>query len=112
MNINIKNTDIIEDDNKNFILEVQQFTETKPGVNNGFKHIGYMDILFINKKEACLYYDKYHKQMRSLNAHKTWRSDWNSETKLRYIVREYNYEIMKIKPFGEYKTINNINYVK
>ena len=39
--------------------------------------------------------------MRSLNAHNTWESDWDPNTKLLYIVRKDYYIIDSIPPFPE-----------
>lgn len=37
--------------------------------------------------------------MRSLNAHNSWRSDWDPNNELMYIVRDHFYEYLKIHPF-------------
>jgi hypothetical protein len=58
-----------------------------------------MNKIFKTKKEASDYYDKYNKNMRSLNAHNTYISDWNPVTYLLYIVRKYNGEKLTIPPF-------------
>ena len=55
------------------------------------------------KKEANDYYDKFNPHMRSLNAHNTWRSDWDPNTKLMYIVRKRFYEYLKIPAFDKQK---------
>lgn len=75
-----------------YILEVQRW-----GKKCG--HVGYMDAIFKTKKDACSYYDRHNPHMRSLNAHRTWRSDWDPETRLLYVVREYGFEYLKISPF-------------
>ena len=55
--------------------------------NSGkIKHIGYMKGKFKTKKDAVSYYDKHNPHMRSLNAHNTYKSDWDPKTKLLYIV--------------------------
>ena len=86
-----------------YILEVQRFDcdghIIHPEWTGKFEHIGYMNKLFRTKKEASEYYNQFNPHMRLLNAHKNWRSDWNSDTKLRYIVREYSGEYLKIEPF-------------
>ena len=43
---------------------------------------------FKTKKDAVSYYDKHNPHMRSLNALKTYISDWDPNTKLLYIVRD------------------------
>ena len=78
-----------------YVLEVQKFysnpfTNFSNSSSKKFtKHIGYIDKLFSTKKEASEYYDRFNPHMRSLNAHNTWRSDWDPRTKLMYIVRRY-----------------------
>ena len=60
-----------------------------------------MKAKFKTKKDAVSYYDKYNTHMRSLNAHGTYQSDWDPETKLLYIVREDKEIIDTINPFSE-----------
>jgi len=43
---------------------------------------------FKTKKDAVSYYDRHNPHMRSLNAHNTYCSDWDLNTKLLYIVRD------------------------
>ena len=85
-----------------YILEVQKFYNNGhiiyPEYNGKFEHIGYINKLFRTKKEAGDYYDQFHPHMRRLNAHKTWRSDCAPNTNLRYVVREYSGEFLKITP--------------
>jgi hypothetical protein len=85
-----------------YILEVQQFDElghiSHPEWNGTFNHIGYINALFKSKQSACDYYDQLNPNMRSLNAHNNWCSDWNPVTKFRYVVRTYNGEFLKIPP--------------
>ena len=77
-----------------YVLEVLEFITEKEGNNGwltqggGFKHIGYMKGYFKTKKDAVTYYNRHNPHMRSLNAYNTYRSDWDPETKLLYIVRE------------------------
>jgi hypothetical protein len=67
-----------------YVLEVLEFiTEDKK-----IKHIGYMKGKFKTKKDAVSYYDRHNPHMRSLNAHNTYISDWDPNTKLLYIVRD------------------------
>lgn len=77
---------------KCFVLEVQQHVPAQ-----GFYHVGYLDQLFKTKAAAATYYDKQHPNMRGLNAHRTWCSDWHPETRLRCLVRPYNNEVCSIK---------------
>ena len=39
--------------------------------------------------------------MRSLNAQNTWISDWEPNTRFRYVVRKWYGEYLKIPPFPE-----------
>lgn len=82
-----------------YVLEVQKFIGNVN--NNGkFEHIGYMNKIFTNKSDACIYYNRYNSHMRKL-LHVYWNncSDWDQNTQLRYIVREYYGECLKIEPF-------------
>jgi hypothetical protein len=73
-----------------YMLEVQKYIEDAHAkkLNGRFKHVGYIKKLFRSKREACEYYDMHNPHMRSLNAHRTYKSDWDPETKLRYLVRK------------------------
>lgn len=86
-----------------YILEVQRFDDlghiNYPHWNGKFDHVGYINKIFKSKQFACDYYDHYNPHMRLLNAHNNYCSDWDPETKLRYIVREYFDEFLKIPPF-------------
>lgn len=77
-----------------YILEVLEFIPGKKLV-----HVGYMDKVFPTKEEAAEYYDEHNSHMRGLNAHGEWRSDWDPETHLMYIVRECYSEHRNIPPF-------------
>ena len=76
----------------NYVLEVLEFITEKEGDNGWLaqggkiKHIGYMKRKFKTKKDAVSYYDRHNPHMRSLNAHNTYISDWDPNTKLLYIV--------------------------
>uniref|UniRef100_A0A6C0AD53 Uncharacterized protein n=1 Tax=viral metagenome TaxID=1070528 RepID=A0A6C0AD53_9ZZZZ len=88
-----------------YILEVLKFNpeihQTNPEWSGKAEHIGYINLVFCSKKEAGLYYDQHNSpRMRSLNANGEWRSDWDPDTFLMYIVRKhYGYECKKIRPF-------------
>ena len=88
-----------------YILEVQHFYsdghKIHPEWNGKSEHIGYMNKIFKSKQEASDYYDRFNSHMRSLNAHKTWRSDWDPKTGLMYIVRERFCEYLKLPAFDE-----------
>lgn len=77
----------------NYILEVQKFNSdghnVHPEWNGKSEHIGYINKIFKTKQEACDYYDLFNPHMRSLNAHKTWRSDWDPNTCLTSIQNLY-----------------------
>ena len=92
---------------KIYVLEVIEFITEKDGDNGWlklggkFKHKGYMKAKFKEKKDAVSYYDKHNPHMRSLNAHGTYCSDWDPNTKLLYIVREDKHIIDTIEPFSK-----------
>ena len=54
--------------------------------------------LDVNLKAAS-YYDRHNPHMRGLNAHNTWRSDWDPTTSLKYIVRKDHGLNQTIPPF-------------
>lgn len=77
----------------NYVLEVLEYVTEKQEDNalqqNGkIKHIGYMKAKFKTKKHAVSYYNRHNTHMRCLNAYNTYKSDWDPETKLLYIVRD------------------------
>lgn len=88
----------------NYVLEVRKFHPAK--YSSDFElsyttdHVGYMNILFLSKHDACDYYDRHNKHMRLLNADETWVSDRDPDTKLLYVVREYKDENRQIPPFN------------
>lgn len=77
-----------------YVLEVCEFITDEDGPDawlaqgGKIKHIGYMKGHFKTKKDAVSYYDRHNPHMRSLNAHNTYKSDWDPTTKLLYIVRK------------------------
>jgi predicted nucleotidyltransferase len=93
--------------NNIYVLEVIRFITEKDGENgwlqNGgkYEHLGYMKAKFKTKNDACSYYDRHNPHMRSLNAHNTWESDWDPNTKLLYIVRKDYCVNDSIPPFSE-----------
>ena len=86
-----------------YILEAQKFHPRghleHPEWDGKYEHIGYVNHIFTTKKAACEHYDKHNPEMRSLNAHGTWRSDWHPHTYLRYVVREYSGEWFVLPDF-------------
>ena len=80
-----------------YCLEVLKFiVDDVAKKTRGFKHVEYVhddhDVLvFKTKQLAAQYYDKQpeNRQMRSLNAHNTYTSDWHPDTKLKYRVVPY-----------------------
>jgi hypothetical protein len=86
-----------------YILEVQRFEKNgdieHPEWNGKFDHVGYINKLFYTKNAASLYYNNHNTHMRELNVNNTWTSDWDPNTLLRYVVRRYNGEYLKIPPF-------------
>lgn len=90
-----------------YILEVQKY------VGGGFIHIGYMNAKFNYVEEACSYYNTYNPNMKHIDTNKTiLYSDIHDNTHLRYIVRQYNNELLTLDPFDTndiptVKTISN-----
>ena len=90
-----------------YTLEVVKFIVDRDGPDGwearGTKywHQGYMDKWFKTKKDACSYYDRHNPHMRSLNAHNTWKSDWDPNTHLLYIVRKFYGVGPKVPTFTE-----------
>lgn len=91
----------------NYVLEVCEFIIEKEGVNGWLaqggkiKHVGYMKGKFKTKKDAISYYDRHNPHMRSLNAHNTYMSDWDPNTKLLYIVRDDYHINMRVDCFSD-----------
>ena len=81
-----------------YVLEVVEFITERDGDNGWlnlggkFKHIGYMKSKFKTKNDAVSYYNRHNPHMRSINAHNNYKSDWDPNTNLLYIVRE-DYDI-------------------
>jgi hypothetical protein len=77
-----------------YVLEVVEFLTESDGENGWIsqggkrRHVGYMKGYFKTKDDAVSYYDRHNPHMRSLNARGDYRSDWDPNTKLLYIVRE------------------------
>ena len=71
-----------------YVLEVVEYHINKNDNLPMLIHVGYMKGKFKTKKDAVSYYDRYNPHMRSLNAHNTYISDWDPNTKLLYIVRD------------------------
>lgn len=85
-----------------WILEVQKYileSNENPEWVGQFEHVGYMNMFFLTKQEACNYYDIHNPSLRSLNAFGTWVSDWDPKTYLRYVVRKWSGECLKIESF-------------
>jgi len=78
-----------------YVLEVLKFITENEGDNSclaegsKIKHIGYMKGKFKTKNDAVSYYNRHNPHMRSLNGDdNNYRSDWDPNTKLLYIVRD------------------------
>jgi hypothetical protein len=96
-----------DDDRKTYVLEVCKFITNSEGPNGWkskggkYEHVGYMQAFFKSKDDACSYYNRHNPHMRQLNAHKTFKSDWDPKTELFYIVREDYHLICSIPPFSK-----------
>jgi hypothetical protein len=64
------------------------------------EHIGYMNKVFRTKQEASGYYIQHNPHMRRISSESSWKSDWDPQTKLLYVVRQYTCEYLKIPPFS------------
>ncbi len=87
---------------KTWCLEVVRFLTNEEewrAAHSKRIHIGYMDAHFKTKGNAASYYNRNNPHMRPLNAHNTWSSDWDPETHLLYIVREYKGVAATVPPF-------------
>lgn len=85
-----------------YTLEVARFITDKEeckAKGGTTEHVGYMRALFRTKQAAAAYYDRHNPHMRKLDAHNTWKSDWDPTTHLLYIVREAHLLIDTIAPF-------------
>lgn len=99
-----------------YVLEVLQILDDGDGEDGWkkqggkFKHIGYMKGLFKRKEDAVSYYDRHNPHLRSLNAHNNYKSDWDPETKLFYIVRDHYGIIATIDCFDVNDNPNRVEY--
>ena len=86
-----------------YILEVQRYDVygkiEYPSYNGYCQHIGYMNKIFNTQEEAGDYYNRFNPHMRKINAFEHWRSNWDPESCLMYIVRKHFYEYLKIPAF-------------
>tara|TARA_B110000211_G_C13875386_1_gene462691 strand:- start:330 stop:632 length:303 start_codon:yes stop_codon:yes gene_type:complete len=84
------NNGVLDNNMPTWTLEIQRFDATilapTSQVGGKFVHIGYVKKQFLNKKAAAEHYNALNPHMRALNAHGTWKSDWDPNTQLRYIV--------------------------
>ena len=111
-----------------WVLEVVEFITEMDGENGWkalggkYRHVGYMRAKFRTKKDACTYYDRHNPHMRSLNAHGTFKSDWDPKTHRLYIVRKDYHCIDTVPPFakdeeptqseGKFSSSSVYNYLK
>ena len=101
------NSSELENNNKTYVLEVIKFISKSDGpdgwINKGGtqEHVGYMKAKFKSKEDACSYYNRHNPHLRKINAHGTFKSDWDPETKLFYIVREDYHLNDNIPPFSK-----------
>jgi hypothetical protein len=85
---------------KQYMLEVQYFHDDKYSYSNTrFTHLGYITKIFKSKKDASNYYNQHNPHMKPLNECESQVSDYDPNTKLRYIIRRYYGEYLSISPF-------------
>lgn len=83
-----------------FVLEVVRFVLEVEGQEAAlFEHVGYMRAAFKRRKDAASYYGRHNPHMRALDAHGTWTSDWDPQTRLAYIVRDDRDVVQTVPPF-------------
>jgi hypothetical protein len=87
--------------NKYYVLEVVRYITGKEGNETKQEHVGYMKAKFRTKKDAGSYYDRHNPHMRSLNTLGTYESDWDPNTRLKYIVRRDYLLMDSIDPFSK-----------
>lgn len=90
-----------------FVLEAQLYDCLPDESPRGFLPVGLMNKIFKTKNDAATFYDLHNPHMRSLNAHGTWRSDWDPINCLRFAVRDWHREELTIPEFGtqEFKSL-------
>jgi len=72
-----------------YVLEVVKYHINENDKLPELIHIGYMKGKFKTKEDAVSYYDRHNPHMRSLNDDdNNYRSDWDPDTRLLYIVRD------------------------
>ena len=85
-----------------YVLEVIKFVTNDDIYKCGqLLHIGYMKAKFKTINDACTYYNKYNSHMRPLEDHNAYKSDWDPDTHLLYIVRKDLMLVDTIDPFSE-----------
>lgn len=100
-------TDRVSQEASTWVLEVIEFITEINGTNGWkalggkYRHVGYMRAKFKTKKDACTYYDRHNTHMRPLNAHGTFKSDWDPNTHRLYIVRKDYHCIGTVPPFSK-----------
>jgi hypothetical protein len=83
------------------MLEAQKF-DRHHGDDLGvrvFHHIGYMRAYFAERADAVLYYDMHNPHMRSIDAYGNGCSDWDANTKLRFVIRDYHHDFQTVPTF-------------
>ena len=77
-----------------YVFEVVQWVEKGPS-----RHVGYMRAHFRTKQDACTYYARHNPHMRHIAQTHGWESDWDPQTHLKYIIREFKNIEQVIPPF-------------
>ena len=89
---------------KTYVFEVVKFVfyddlDNYKKIGSKFLHQGYMKAKFKSKNDAASYYNRNNPHMRPINSNNNYRSDWDPETKLLYIIRDDRYIIDTIDTF-------------
>jgi hypothetical protein len=82
-----------------WMLEVQAASVGRPVRCVTFHHVGYMRMGFACKSDAAEYYAVHNPHMRPISARSRWCSDWDPETRRRYVVRRYCGAAQTVDPF-------------
>lgn len=87
-----------------YVIEVQNFKCDGHIINPSWcgkaEHVGYMNVHFKSKRQACLYYDCTFPEMPKMNRHGDSHSSVHPDGRL-FIVRRSKHEYKKIPPFDE-----------
>jgi len=90
--------------NMGYTLEVVRVNRPDGKAGEGgpiakYAHVGYMDVHFRTKRDACSYYARHNPHMRALSECGGRYSDLDPSTKMAYIIREEQSVHATVPPF-------------